>query len=116
MPDTELGKFLAARRARLGPDDVGLISHGRRRVAGLRREEVAVLAGVSADYYTRLEQGRERSPSASVLNAVARALDLGPDAREHLFRLAALPRSGEERATDRVIMPVRRPPRPVRYP
>jgi transcriptional regulator with XRE-family HTH domain len=55
---------------------------------GLRREEVAVLAGVSVDYYTRLEQGRERNPSASVLDAVARALDLAPDASDHLFRLA----------------------------
>lgn len=88
MADTELGAFLAARRARLTPGDVGLVSSGTRRVTGLRREEVAVLAGVSVDYYTRLEQGRERNPSASVLDAVARALDLGPDAREHLFRLA----------------------------
>lgn len=91
MPVTDLGSFLVARRGRLGPDDVGLVSHGRRRVAGLRREEVAVLAGVSADYYTRLEQGRERAPSASVLDGIARALDLGQDAREHLFRLADVP-------------------------
>ncbi|MFD6949161.1 transcriptional regulator [Nocardiopsis sp. TSRI0078] len=90
MPHTELGAFLTARRARLGPDDVGLASSGTRRVSGLRREEVAVLAGVSADYYTRLEQGRERHPSASVLNAVARALGLEPDARDHLFRLAGI--------------------------
>ncbi|GLY05473.1 helix-turn-helix transcriptional regulator [Actinoplanes sp. NBRC 101535] len=102
MPVTDLGAFLAARRARLGPDDVGLVSHGRRRVPGLRREEVAVLAGVSADYYARLEKGRERSPSASVLDAVARALDLGPDAREHLFRLAGMPVDGRGPATDRV--------------
>ncbi|MEV4344536.1 helix-turn-helix transcriptional regulator [Actinoplanes sp. NPDC049596] len=102
MPTTGLGAFLVARRARLRPDDVGLVSHGRRRVAGLRREEVAVLAGVSADYYTRLEQGRERSPSASVLDAVARALDLGPDAREHLFHLAGVPVDGRGPATDRV--------------
>ncbi|MFF4876095.1 helix-turn-helix domain-containing protein [Micromonospora sp. NPDC000668] len=88
MPTTALGTFLTARRARLTPGDVGLVSSGVRRVAGLRREEVAVLAGVSVDYYTRLEQGRERNPSASVLDAVARALDLGPDARDHLFRLA----------------------------
>jgi transcriptional regulator with XRE-family HTH domain len=88
MPQTPLGAYLAARRARLTPDDAGLTASGTRRVAGLRREEVAVLAGISADYYTRLEQGRERNPSAAVLDAVARALDLGPDAREHLFRLA----------------------------
>ncbi|GAB3209253.1 helix-turn-helix domain-containing protein [Marinactinospora thermotolerans] len=88
MSRTELGAFLVARRARLAPDDVGLASSGTRRVAGLRREEVAILAGVSVDYYTRLEQGRERHPSASVLDAVARALRLEPDARDHLFRLA----------------------------
>ncbi|MEV0733803.1 helix-turn-helix transcriptional regulator [Polymorphospora sp. NPDC050346] len=90
MPTTALGAFLTARRARLTPGDVGLVSSGTRRVAGLRREEVAVLAGVSVDYYTRLEQGRERNPSSSVLAAVARALDLGPDAHDHLFRLAGL--------------------------
>ncbi|MFC0531092.1 helix-turn-helix domain-containing protein [Phytohabitans kaempferiae] len=90
MPTTALGAFLTARRARLTPGDVGLVSSGTRRVAGLRREEVAVLAGVSIDYYTRLEQGRERNPSASVLAAVARALDLGPDAHDHLFRLAGV--------------------------
>ncbi|PZG08590.1 transcriptional regulator [Micromonospora craterilacus] len=90
MPTTALGAFLTARRARLTPGDVGLVSSGTRRVAGLRREEIAVLAGVSVDYYTRLEQGRERNPSSSVLAAVARALDLGPDAHDHLFRLAGL--------------------------
>ncbi|MFF0722699.1 helix-turn-helix domain-containing protein [Micromonospora sp. NPDC003816] len=90
MPTTALGAFLTARRARLTPGDVGLVSSGTRRVAGLRREEVAVLAGVSVDYYTRLEQGRERNPSSSVLAAVARALDLGPDAHDHLYRLAGL--------------------------
>ncbi|GIJ79025.1 Helix-turn-helix domain-containing protein [Micromonospora phaseoli] len=94
MPTTALGAFLTARRARLTPGDVGLVSSGTRRVAGLRREEVAVLAGVSVDYYTRLEQGRERNPSTSVLAAVARALDLGPDAHDHLFRLAGLSPGG----------------------
>ena len=102
MPVTDLGRFLAARRSRLSPEDVGLVSHGRRRVAGQRREEVAVLAGVSADYYTRLEQGRERGPSASVLDGIARALDLGPDARGHLFRLADVPLGDRAPLTDRV--------------
>ncbi|MEU5963404.1 helix-turn-helix transcriptional regulator [Micromonospora parva] len=91
MAQTRLGAFLVARRARLTPHDVGMASTGTRRVAGLRREEVAVLAGMSADYYTRLEQGRERNPSPAVLDAIARALDFGPDAREHLFRLADAP-------------------------
>lgn len=88
MPQTPLGDFLAGRRGRLTPGEAGLVTSGTRRVAGLRREEVAVLAGMSVDYYTRIEQGRERNPSAAVLEALARALDLGPDAREHLFRLA----------------------------
>lgn len=102
MHVTDLGRFLTARRARLSPEDAGLVSHGRRRVPGLRREEVAVLAGVSADYYTRLEQGRERAPSTSVLDGIARALDLGPDAREHLFRLADVPVEQRAFLTDQV--------------
>ncbi|MDR7312328.1 transcriptional regulator with XRE-family HTH domain [Nocardioides luteus] len=85
-----LGEFLSAQRARITPADVGLPDVGGRRVAGLRREEVAVLAGVSVDYYTRLEQGRERSPSAQVVDALCTALRLSPDAREHTFRLARL--------------------------
>jgi transcriptional regulator with XRE-family HTH domain len=79
---------------------VGLPTGGDRRVAGLRREEVAVLAVVSVDYYTRLEQGRERNPSAQVLNGIAHALRLDADARAHLFRLAGLapaPRLGAAR-------------------
>ncbi|MFH8405110.1 helix-turn-helix domain-containing protein [Streptomyces sp. NPDC018019] len=88
MGGNHLGEFLRARRAGLRPDDVGMASYGARRVAGLRREEVAVLAGVSADYYTRLEQGRERNPSAQVLDALSRALRLEADARAHLYRLA----------------------------
>ena len=86
-----LGDFLRAGRARLDPDDAGLIGgRGTRRVAGLRREEVAVLAGVSADYYARLEQGRERSPSSQVLDAIGRALQLDSDSRGHLYRLAGM--------------------------
>ncbi|MGU3654821.1 helix-turn-helix transcriptional regulator [Mycolicibacterium sp. A43C] len=93
---SELGDFLRSRRASLGPADVGLVSVGQRRVPGLRREEVAQLAGVSIDYYIRLEQGRERSPSVQVVEALATALRLDDDAREHLFRLAgqALPAPG----------------------
>ncbi|MCK1816677.1 helix-turn-helix transcriptional regulator [Streptomyces sp. XM4011] len=88
MTGNHLGTFLRARRARVRPSEVGMPSHGLRRVAGLRREEVAVLAGVNADYYTRLEQGRERHPSAQVLDALGRALRLEPDACAHLHRLA----------------------------
>ncbi|MFE2553322.1 helix-turn-helix transcriptional regulator [Streptomyces sp. NPDC059355] len=88
MPDNQLGEFLRARRAGLRPRDVGMPDHGVRRVTGLRREEVAVLAGVNADYYTRLEQGRERHPSAQVLDALSRALRLDSDACAHLHQLA----------------------------
>ncbi|MFC0548722.1 helix-turn-helix transcriptional regulator [Kutzneria chonburiensis] len=89
--ENQLGEFLRASRARLEPGQAGLPDDlTTRRVAGLRREEVAVLSGVSADYYTRLEQGRERNPSSQVVGALARALRLGPDARDHLLRLAGL--------------------------
>ncbi|HEY3470075.1 MAG TPA: helix-turn-helix transcriptional regulator [Amycolatopsis sp.] len=84
-----LGDFLQARRARLRPEDVGLHDLGpRRRVAGLRREELAQLAGVSVSYYTRLEQGQSRGASAEVLDAIARALLLDDHERDHLQRLA----------------------------
>ncbi|MEV6174014.1 helix-turn-helix transcriptional regulator [Streptomyces sp. NPDC051954] len=84
---TPLGDFLRARREALKPQDVGLPEYGRRRVPGLRREEVALLAGVSSDYYIRLEQGRENSPSPQVLEAVAAALKLNAEATDHLNRL-----------------------------
>ncbi|HLT61718.1 MAG TPA: helix-turn-helix transcriptional regulator [Microlunatus sp.] len=100
--DTEnlLGQFLRARRELLRPEDVGVPVGVRRRVAGLRREEVARLAGVSTDYYVRLEQGRERHPSAQVVDALARALELDDDAAAHLRRLAR-PASATRRAGDR---------------
>ncbi|THV37162.1 helix-turn-helix domain-containing protein [Glycomyces buryatensis] len=85
---SDLGKFLQARRARVNPEDVGLREDARRRVPGLRREELALLAGVSVDYYTRLEQGRAKHPSDQVLDAVARALGLDGTTRAHLHRLA----------------------------
>ncbi|MFC0551431.1 helix-turn-helix domain-containing protein [Planotetraspora thailandica] len=83
-----LGEFLQARRRLVTPDDVGLKHSGRRRTPGLRREEMAFLAGVSTDYYSRLEQGRERNPSDQVLSALSRALDLDPEAAQHLYELA----------------------------
>ncbi|MEU9077736.1 helix-turn-helix transcriptional regulator [Kitasatospora sp. NPDC048538] len=84
-----LSEFLRTRRGQLRPEDVDLPDYGgRRRVAGLRREELAHLAGVSVDYYTRLEQGRVGNPSEAVLDAVARALRLAPDEAGHLHRLA----------------------------
>lgn len=85
----ELSEFLRTRRARLQPQDVGLPSFGRhRRVPGLRREELAQLAGVSVAYYTRLEQGNGRNVSAEVLDAIARALRLTDAEHDHLTHLA----------------------------
>ncbi|MBB4888122.1 helix-turn-helix transcriptional regulator [Streptomyces netropsis] len=85
----QLSEFLQTRRGRLRPEDVGVPDFGRqRRVPGLRREELALLAGVSVDYYTRLEQGRARNVSSDVLDAVARALRLDGDERAHLRNLA----------------------------
>ncbi|MEU4777260.1 helix-turn-helix transcriptional regulator [Micromonospora sp. NPDC023633] len=84
----ELRDFLTTRRARLSPDKAGVPTfHGTRRVPGLRREEVAHLAGVSVDYYTRLERGKVAGVSQEVLEAVARALQLDEDEREHLLHL-----------------------------
>ena len=102
MTRTDLGDDLKARRAPVTPDAVGLPSAGYRRVPGLRREEVAMLAGVSVDYYVRLDQGRERSPSAQVIDALAAALRLEEDGRGHLFRLAGLSPRARSSATDRV--------------
>lgn len=88
MDQTELGAALSAARARLAPAEVGLPTGLRRRVPGLRREEVARLAGISVDYLTRLEQGRGPQPSAQVLGALARGLRLSEDERAHLFHVA----------------------------
>ncbi|WP_083751151.1 helix-turn-helix transcriptional regulator [Kribbella sp. ALI-6-A] len=104
---TELGEFLRVRRSQVEPADVGLPTYGVRRVPGLRREEVAVLAGVSADYYTRLEQGRERKPSGQVVDAIARALGLSDEARLHAYRLAGLlpkPSDGPGDAVDPALL------------
>ncbi len=87
MSDT-LGDFLRARREQIAPETVGLPSSERRRVAGLRREEVAMLAGISTEYYLRLEQGRDLHPSDQILDALASALQLDDDAIGYLHRLA----------------------------
>lgn len=90
-----LGAFLRARRDGLSPADVGLPDSGRRRTPGLRREEVAALAGVSIDYLVRLEQGRDVNPSPSVLMAIGEALQLTPEDRRHLFHLTKVSSSPE---------------------
>lgn len=84
-----LGEYLRARRALVTPDSVGLPQLGLRRVAGLRREEVAMLAGISADYYLRLEQGRDRHPSAQVLESIARVLQLDEAGTAYVLSLAS---------------------------
>ena len=83
----ELGAFLKARRTGLSPEDVGVPNTGRRRVPGLRREEVALLSSISTDYYARIEQGRRHPPDA-VLDAIARVLRLDRDERDYAFDLA----------------------------
>jgi transcriptional regulator with XRE-family HTH domain len=92
-PRQELAEFLKTRRTRVRPEDLGLEPGPRRRVAGLRREELALLAGVSTDYYQRMEQGRDVRPSEQVLDAIARALEFTPEEARHLHTLAAAART-----------------------
>jgi transcriptional regulator with XRE-family HTH domain len=107
-PSNDVTEFLSSRRARITPDQAGLPSYGTRRVPGLRREEVASLAGVSVEYYKRLERGNLTGVSDLVLDALARALRLDDAEREHLFDLAraagpVAPR--RRRSTHRAIRP-----------
>lgn len=88
MDQAQLAEFLRSRRMALTPEDIGLPSGRRRRTSGLRREEVASLATISTDYYCRMEQQRASQPSVDVVTALARALRLSLDERDHLFRLA----------------------------
>ncbi|MDH2387411.1 helix-turn-helix transcriptional regulator [Streptomyces sp. HNM0663] len=88
---TELGSFLRSRRERIRPAEVGLPAGPRRRVPGLRRDEVAQLAGASVDYYTELERGAGSQPSEQMIAALARALRLTADERDHLYHLAGRP-------------------------
>lgn len=103
---TELGDFLRSRRASLSPEDAGLTVWGPRRVPGLRREELAQLAGVSVNYYTRLEQGQSSNASDAVIDALARALALDEAERAHLFELAR-PGPAKRRRTPRAETPNR---------
>jgi len=99
---SEFGDFLRSRRERLSPEAAGIQPGQRRRTAGLRREEVAELAGIGVDWYTRLEQGRDVSPSATAVDALARALRLGQTEHAHLRMLA---RHSDRRAFSREIVP-----------
>lgn len=109
MDRTELAAFLRAQRARLQPDDVGVPVDGkRRRTPGLRREEVAQLAGVSRTWYTWLEQGRPIVASAQVIDALARALRLTPDEHRHLRTLAGLAAPDQHPSTEGVLPRVQR--------
>lgn len=103
---TEIRDFLASRRAELSPENAGLPVSGRRRVPGLRREEVAVLAGVSTEWYTRLEKGHISGVSEDVVEAVARALQLDEDERTYLFDLARAARPAHRTPTRRKDLPV----------
>ncbi|MEV6027850.1 helix-turn-helix transcriptional regulator [Streptomyces sp. NPDC052036] len=96
MATPEFGKAVRRWRDRVPPEAAGLPSGGQRRAPGLRREELALLAGISVDYITRLEQGRASHPSAQVVEALARALRLSAAEREHLFRLAGLTPPGPD--------------------
>ncbi len=103
---SEVTTFLTSRRARITPERAGVVSHGHRRVAGLRREEVAQLAGVSTDYYARMERGDLGGASEEVLDALAGALQLDEPEREHLFDLARSAAAGSR--SRRRAAPVRR--------
>ncbi|WP_182908873.1 helix-turn-helix transcriptional regulator [Microbispora sp. H13382] len=96
MATTEFGGAVRRWRDRASPEAAGLPGGGHRRATGLRREELAMLAGISVDYVTRLEQGRASNPSAQVVEALARALRLSGTERAHLFRLAGLAPPGPE--------------------
>ncbi len=106
---SEIREFLISRRARITPEQAGLTSYGSRRVPGLRREEVAVLAGVGVPYYTRIERGDMRGVSDSVLHALSRALELDDAEHAHLFDLA---RMAQPSARPRRRRPVKQPIRP----
>ena len=111
-PSQDVHDFLATRRARLSPAQAGLPAYdNKRRVAGLRREEVATLAGVSVDYYARLERGNLRGVSESVLESLARALQLDDAERAHLFDLAHSANTGTRARPDKPARPARDPVR-----
>ncbi|WP_382306013.1 helix-turn-helix transcriptional regulator [Herbiconiux sp. UC225_62] len=108
MESWEFGRMLRRRRDAVAPATVGLSTGGRRRATGLRREELAALAGISTDYLTRLEQGRATAPSAQVVEALARALRLGDADRELFYRLAGQTAPGLDVVPTRISPSVQR--------
>ncbi len=108
MASTEFGSTVRRWRDRVPPQAAGLPTGGQRRAAGLRREELALLAGISVDYVTRLEQGRAAHPSEQVVEALSRALRLSGDEREHLFRVAGLVPPGRDAVPARITPSVHR--------
>ncbi|WP_123024237.1 helix-turn-helix transcriptional regulator [Mycolicibacterium stellerae] len=111
-----LGEYLKLRRGRVRPQDVGLEPGPRRRVDGLRREELAALAGISADYYLRIEQGRVAHPSSQILDALARALRMDDSATGHLHQLARADRpmhTGAEHVDDGIVSLIDQLPLPA---
>ena len=108
MATAEFGRAVRRWRDQLSPATVGVPADGRRRALGLRREELALLAGISVDYLTRLEQGRASHPSAQVVEALTRALRLSSGERAHLFRLAGLAPPGPEAVPATITPSVRR--------
>ena len=108
MEASEFGLTVRRLRDRIAPESVGLPTGGRRRATGLRREELAGLASISVDYLTRLEQGRATSPSAQVVESLARALRLSDTEREHLFVLAGLYLPGHDAVSQRIPPSVQR--------
>ncbi|WP_405795246.1 helix-turn-helix domain-containing protein [Streptomyces sp. NBC_01506] len=114
MSDSELGRFLRARRESVSPADVGLTAGSRRRTPGLRRSELAMLAGISVEYLARLEQGRDRHPSLEILAALADALRLSTEARDELMHVVKMTMGssklclGTVRPPDREVRPTLR--------
>src|ERR1700712_4821090 len=100
-----LGEFLRARRELVTPEQAGIPVRGIRRVPGLRREEVAMLSGISAEYYLRLEQGRDRNPSVQVLESIARVLQLDDLTRDYLLGLATEKPKRTRRRAPREVVP-----------
>ncbi|MFD7280404.1 helix-turn-helix domain-containing protein [Streptomyces sp. NPDC059862] len=107
---TPLGDFIRAKRDSIQPESLGLPVHGRRRSLGLRRSDLAARAGISVEYLTRIEQGRDRNPSIAVVNALADALSLDPSERNHLRYLAKI--TGGECSAHTRLAPPRRDVRP----